>query len=232
MSLLLCLCHKLTLPQPSLESPGFHADINTPIGSYPQRRHSDRMSSGEHHRSPSPSSRTNTPGMVSHHNPNIAPQHVFDNVSLAESSFQPSGLPTFALRQPSPAPSVNGMHPEHAHQYSENNSSLKTRVSELEVINDLFRGRVAELEQSEQDARAKEASARDAADQYKADLDAALIRESALKRTVESLEAEIESYKSQAAPPSKRLRLSDVVRDDSTSVDAQPAAPESTPVAA
>ncbi|THX11075.1 hypothetical protein D6C90_01329 [Aureobasidium pullulans] len=218
--------------KPSLESPGFHADINTPIGSYPQRRHSDRMSSGEHHRSPSPSSRTNTPGMVSHHNPNIAPQHVFDNVSLAESSFQPSGLPTFALRQPSPAPSVNGMHPEHAHQYSENNSSLKTRVSELEVINDLFRGRVAELEQSEQDARAKEASARDAADQYKADLDAALIRESALKRTVESLEAEIESYKSQAAPPSKRLRLSDVVRDDSTSVDAQPAAPESTPVAA
>jgi GATA-binding protein len=202
------------------------------MGSYPpQRRHSDRMSSGEHQRSPSPSSRNNTPGMVSHHNPNIAPQHVFDNVSLSESSFQPSGLPTFALRQPSPAPSVNGIHPDHAHQYPENTASLKTRVSELEVINDLFRGRVAELEQSEQDARAKESSARDAADQYKTDLDSALVREAALKKRVELLEAEVESYKSQAAPAPKRLRLSDVVRDDSSSVDAS-AASDSKPVAA
>ncbi|KAI4719730.1 hypothetical protein E4T48_03964 [Aureobasidium sp. EXF-10727] len=220
--------------KPSLESPGFHHDVNTPMGAYPpHRRHSDRMSSGEHQRSPSPSSRNNTPGMASHHNPNIAPQHVFDNVSLSESSFQPAGLPTFALRQPSPAPSVNGVHPDHAHQYQENNGSLKTRVSELEVINDLFRGRVAELEQSEQDARAKEASARDAADQYKADLDAALTREAALKKRVELLEAEVESYKSQAAPPSKRLRLSDVVRDDSSPTDSKPAASsESTTVAA
>ncbi|KAG9580525.1 hypothetical protein KCU97_g11939, partial [Aureobasidium melanogenum] len=108
--------------------------------------------------------------------------------------------------------------------YPENNSSLKTRVSELEVINDLFRGRVAELEQSEQDARAKESSARDAADQYKSDLDAALVREAALKKRVELLEAEVESYKSQAAPPPKRLRLSDVVRDDSSSTDSKPAA--------
>lgn len=203
------------------------------MGSYPpHRRHSDRMSSGEHQRSPSPSSRNNTPGMVSHHNPNIAPQHVFDNVSLSESSFQPAGLPTFALRQPSPAPSVNGMHPDHAHQYPENTASLKTRVSELEVINDLFRGRVAELEQSEQDARAKEASARDAADQYKADLDTVLIREAALKKKVELLEAEVESYKSQAAPPPKRLRLSDVVRDDTSSVDVPTASSDSKPAAA
>lgn len=93
-------------------------------------------------------------------------------------------------------------------------------MSELEVINDLFRGRVAELEQSEQDARAKESSARDAADQYKADLDAALVREAGLKKRVELLEAEVESYKSQAAPAPKRLRLSDVVRDDGATVDA------------
>ena len=223
-------CNILTSPQPSLESPNFH-HVSTPMGSYPpQRRHSDRMSSGEHQRSPSPSSRNNTPGMHSH-NPNIAPQHVFDNVSLSESSFQPAGLPTFALRQPSPAPSVNGMHPDHGHQYPENTASLKTRVSELEVINDLFRGRVAELEQSEQDARAKESSARDVADQYKADLDSALVREAALKKRVELLEAEVESYKSQAAPAPKRLRLSDVVRDDS-SVDVPAAPSDSKPVAA
>lgn len=221
----------LTQPQPSLESPfpaaHAHADVNTPIGAYPQRRHSDRIPSGDSHRSPSPLSRTNTPGFASHHNPNIAPQHVFDNVSLAESSFQPQGLPTFALRQPSPAPSANGPHHDHAHPYSENNSSLKTRVSELEVINDLFRGRVAELEQSEQDARAKEASAREAADQYKADLEAALDRESALKRRLEALEAELESSKSHAAPPSKRLRLSDVVRDDTPPADRKAVASES-----
>ena len=33
------------------------------------------------------------------------------------------------------------------------NNALRTRVNELEVINDLFRGRVNELETSEQDAR-------------------------------------------------------------------------------
>ncbi|KEQ97768.1 hypothetical protein AUEXF2481DRAFT_544181 [Aureobasidium subglaciale EXF-2481] len=219
--------------KPSLESPGFHHDPNMSMGAYPpQRRESDRMSSGEHHRSPSPTSRTNAPAHVVHHNPNIAPQHVFDNVSLAESSFQPTGLPTFALRQPSPAPSANGMHPEHAHPYSENNSSLKTRVSELEVINDLFRGRVAELEQSEQDARAKASAARDAADQYKADLNAALTRESSLKKQFEALEAEFEQYKAHNAPPSKRLRLSDVVRDDSPSADSKPVESTTTTVAA
>ncbi|KAG9889336.1 hypothetical protein KCU94_g15747, partial [Aureobasidium melanogenum] len=63
-----------------------------------------------------------------------------------------------------------------------------------------------------------------AADQYKSDLDAALVREAALKKRVELLEAEVESYKSQAAPPPKRLRLSDVVRDDSSSTDSKPAA--------
>lgn len=34
--------------------------------------------------------------------------------------------------------------------------TLRTRVSELEVINDLFRGRVSELEASERDARRNE----------------------------------------------------------------------------
>lgn len=33
------------------------------------------------------------------------------------------------------------------------NNALRTRVSELEVINDLFKGRVSELEASEQEAR-------------------------------------------------------------------------------
>lgn len=215
------VCHTNRL-QPSLEGPnGFpasHPDASA-MGGFSQRRASDRIPSGESIRSPSPLSRTGTPGMVNH---NIAPQHLFDNVSLTDPNFHsPSSLPTFALRQPSPsAASVNGAHLEHSHAYGEginNSSHLKTRVSELEVINDLFRGRVAELEQSEQEARRGEAIARDAADRYKADWEACAAREAALKRRLDDVEAELASYRSQAAPPSKRLRLSDVVRDEPAS---------------
>lgn len=177
--------------------------------------------------------------MVNH---NIAPQHIFDNVSLTDPNFHsPSTLPTFALRQPSPsAASMNGSHLEHSHAYGEatsNSGHLKTRVSELEVINDLFRGRVAELEQSEQEARRGEAIARDAADRYKADWETSMAREAALKRRLEDTEAELESYRSQAAPPSKRLRLSDVVRDEPassppTSLSSAPEPSQPTAVAA
>jgi len=141
---------------------------------------------------------------------NIAPQHLFDNVSLAETAFQTS-LPNFTLRQPSPTPSsINGSHLEHSQVYGEapsNNNVLKTRVSELEVINDLFRGRVSELEQSEQEARRREALAKEAADRYKADLDTALAREADLKRRVDDLEVELANYRQ--AHPAKKVRLSD-----------------------
>lgn len=38
---------------------------------------------------------------------------------------------------------------------SQANQALRTRVSELEVINDLFKGRVTQLEASERDAQMK-----------------------------------------------------------------------------
>ncbi|GAB7348971.1 hypothetical protein MBLNU459_g7954t1 [Dothideomycetes sp. NU459] len=211
--------------KPSLEGangfPASHPDAST-IGAFPQRRLSDRIPSGESNRSPSPLSRTGTPGGMANHN--IAPQHLFDNVSLTDPNFHPSSassLPTFALRQPSPsAASVNGAHLEHSHAYGEppsNSSHLKTRVSELEVINDLFRGRVAELEQSEQEARRREAIARETADRYRSDWQASVAREASLKRRLDEAEAELDALRSQAAPPPKRLRLSDVVRDETAS---------------
>lgn len=212
----------LTELQPSLEANGYpasHPESNTtPIsGGFPQRRLSDRIPSGESHRSQSPLSRTGTPGM-SAPNSNIAPQHIFDNVSLTEPNYHSPSLPSFALRQPSPSTaSLNGSHLENSHVYSEsvtNSSHLKTRVSELEVINDLFRGRVAELEQSEQAARRNAELHRDAADRYRIDLDASLSREKELKRRNDQLEAEIEAYRTQVAPPPKRARLSDIVRDE------------------
>lgn len=149
-------------------------------------------------------------------NSNIAPQHIFDNVSLTEPNFHSPSLPSFALRQPSPsAASLNGSHLENSHSYADsaaNSSHLKTRVSELEVINDLFRGRVAELEQSEQAARRNADLARDAADRYRSDLEASMARETDLKRRVDLLEAELDTYKNQSAHPAKRARLSDIVR--------------------
>lgn len=151
-------------------------------------------------------------------NSNIAPQHIFDNVSLTEPNFNSPSLPSFALRQPSPsAASMNGSHLENNHAYADpaaNSGHLKTRVSELEVINDLFRGRVAELEQSEQAARRNAELAHDAAERYRADLDASISREKDLKRRVDQLEAELDSYRAHSSGPSKRARLSDVVRDE------------------
>lgn len=87
-----------------------------------------------------------------------------------------------------------------------NGAHLKTRVSELEVINDLFRGRVAELESSEQEARRSESMAREETSRMKRDLDAALAREESLKRRVEDLEAQINGDHEGSR---KRTRMSD-----------------------
>lgn len=108
-----------------------------------------------HDRNSSPGaslSRSDTPSQ--HQNPNIAPQHIFDTVSLPVDSFTSPG--THHLETPQTFDAVVAQ-----------NNALRTRVNELEVINDLFRGRVNELETSEQEA----------------------------KREVESLRREIESLK-------------------------------------
>lgn len=174
-----------------------------------QRRASDRVVLD---RSASPTSQSDGTGLITASS-NIAPQHLFDNVTLAESAFHSPSLPGFHLRNPSPSPSaINGSHLEAPQAFGDNSSLLKTRVSELEVINDLFRGRVSELEQSEQEARRREALAQEAADRYRADLHTAHAREADLKRRVEDLEAELASYRQ--APPAKKVRLSDASSDE------------------
>ncbi|GAM84554.1 hypothetical protein ANO11243_025500 [Dothideomycetidae sp. 11243] len=168
-------------------------------------------------RSASPLSNHATDTLSAHLANNIAPQHLFDNVSLAESAFQ-SSLPAFNLRHPSPSPSAldaSQAVPSYPDANASTNGSgpagtLKTRVSELEVINDLFRGRVAELEASENEARRAEASARDEVSRLRAELDASRASEEQLKRRVEQLEADLAT--STAACENgerKRVRLSD-----------------------
>ncbi|EME86387.1 uncharacterized protein MYCFIDRAFT_194462 [Pseudocercospora fijiensis CIRAD86] len=142
---------------------------------------------------PSPGSRSNTPSLhQQNNNHSIAPQHIFDTVSLPSDTFASPSLPAFNLRNPSPAPTTNG-HGSHmgvSSNYEDlvnQNNTLRTRVSELEVINDLFRGRVSELEASEQDARQKERSKDAEVQRYLAELATAHSRAAELERRLKEL---------------------------------------------
>lgn len=126
---------------------------------------------------------------------------MFEQALSSDAVFQPSmhgfGLP----RQPSPGStsSINGSHLEPPLSYDSlaaQNTALKTRVSEMELINDLFRNRVSELETSESQARATEQALR-------AELEATQQREQALKRRIEEIEEE--------SPRHKKMKMSDLV---------------------
>ena len=136
-----------------------HPDADGQLGLAQHRRASGKISSGLSDRSQSPISRTGTPNFA--HPSNIAPQHMFEQALSSDAVFHPS----FGLRQPSPGStsSINGSHLEPPLSYDSlaaQNTALKTRVSEMELINDLFRNRVSELETSESQARATEAGLR------------------------------------------------------------------------
>lgn len=137
-----------THSQPGPGFPAAHPDVAHSHQPFQQTHglpHTSQMGgltpaqSHDRHASPGASlSRSGTPSQ--HQNPNIAPQHIFDTVSLPADSFASPG--TNHLETPQSFDAV----------ISQNNA-LRTRVNELEVINDLFRGRVNELETSEQEAR-------------------------------------------------------------------------------
>ncbi|KAK4544587.1 hypothetical protein LTR36_004159 [Oleoguttula mirabilis] len=186
-----------------------------------------------------PISRSNTPTAGLTHsnsnsnsnnpNPNIAPQHIFDTVTLPPDTFASPSLPAFNLRQPSPSvASLNGSGgggggPSHGveaaappqHQQptydalSAQTSHLRTRVSELEVINDLFRGRVGELESSEADARRGERAREEENRRLRAELEMAGRRVGELGKRVAELEEEVEAGRgSSGSPARKRSRRS------------------------
>jgi len=172
-----------------------HPDADGQLGLAQHRRASGKISSGLSDRSQSPISRTGTPNFA--HPSNIAPQHMFEQALSSDAVFHPS----FGLRQPSPGStsSINGSHLEPPLSYDSlaaQNTALKTRVSEMELINDLFRNRVSELETSESQARATEAGLR-------AELEAVQQRERELKRRIEEIEEE--------SPRHKKMKMSDLV---------------------
>ncbi len=138
------------------------------------------------------------------HVSNIAPQHLFDGATLNDQSFHASPhLPSFNVRQPSPGStsSQNDRRPDsritYDHLYQEN-TALKTRVSELEVINILYKGQVGE-----QDQKATESD-----QQLRQLLEEAQGRENLLKQQVKELEQEISEMRG-SEPAGKRQRLLD-----------------------
>ncbi|PWY74450.1 GATA factor AREB beta [Aspergillus heteromorphus CBS 117.55] len=205
-----------------------------PLGSHGYRRASRKTSPGHSDRSNSPVSRTETPGLPPmqqphlppQHNSNIAPQHMFDSVTIGDHGLNaPSSLPSVQPRQPSPTSTSAAVdrHLESPQTYEgllAANTSLKTRVSELEFINELFRGRVTELEQSGATARRSEMIVRDSEVRLRRSLEDAQRREDDLKRRVSELERQLAEQPghshgagtdSPGEPLAKRMRLSDVV---------------------
>ncbi|KAL1956902.1 hypothetical protein VTO42DRAFT_6649 [Malbranchea cinnamomea] len=192
-------------------------------GTQGYRRASRKTSPGRSDRSNSPMPRTETPSFP--HNSNIAPQSMFDAVTLSEHGFNPSTLTSLQLQHPSPnsTTSSNERHLEAPQTYEgllAANTSLKTRVSELELINQLFRGRVSQLEQNEAAARRSEMMLRDSEARLRRSLEESQKREEELKRKVAELEQRLGAHdqgvlnEGAVEPDGKKIRLSDVIKYD------------------
>ena len=80
-------------------------------------------------------------------------------------------------------------------------------MSELEVINDLYKGTVNQYEQG--GAPQAEMIPRDSESQLRQSLDQVLRREEDLKRRVEELERELAELREEQPPAKKRSRISD-----------------------
>ncbi|EAW14186.1 putative GATA transcription factor (AreB) [Aspergillus clavatus NRRL 1] len=217
-------------------------DGTPPLGSQGYRRASRKTSPGHSDRSNSPVSRTETPGISGLQQPhphisNIAPQHMFDSVTLADHTLTAANaLPSLQLHQPTPTSTSSAVdrHPDAPQTYEgllAANASLKTRVSELELINGLFRGRVAELEQSDATARRSEMIVRDSEARLRRSLEEAQRREEDLKRRVGDLERQLTEQVSLNTITNndgsdehlaKKIKLSDVVEHPSDSPNKSP----------
>ncbi|KAI9863935.1 MAG: hypothetical protein M1824_005973 [Vezdaea acicularis] len=185
-----------------------------PPGTFSHRRTSGKTSSGASNGSNSPISRAVTPAI---HGTHLAPQGMYDGASLSDHGFHHSpSLPSLHLRQPSPAPSYTSDRPhlEPPHSFEgllAANRELRTRVNELEVVNDLYKGRVSQLEQSEGQARHADATRRDIEDSLRRALDDSRQRENDLKRRCSDLEREVDDLRDQVGPRPKKMRVSDIM---------------------
>lgn len=151
-----------------------------------------------------------------------------------DNQFHSPLLPPMHPRPGSPGrseSSVNGERhlevPQTYEQLMAANSSLKTRVSELEVINELFRGRVTQLEQDEANARRGEEMRRESErnlrlhlEESQRRLEESQRRENQLKRRLDDVEREASELRESSEAPHKKLRVSDIVGEDEASTPA------------
>ncbi|RYP45691.1 hypothetical protein DL768_007990 [Monosporascus sp. mg162] len=150
------------------------------------------------HPSDSPVSRTGTPSM---YDPHLTAFHQDLN------HFPSDALPQYPLPEGSPRPAspLNGDQqqpeiPQTHEQLIAANSSLKTRVSELDLINELYRGRLTQLEQDQANAdnlrHNAEVAAKEAAtermqrEEIQRQLEESHRRENMFKRRLDEMEQE------------------------------------------
>ncbi|KAI1381767.1 hypothetical protein F4677DRAFT_3143 [Hypoxylon crocopeplum] len=162
-----------------------------------------KATNGHGHGTDSPVSRTATPSL---YDPHLTAFQAMDH-------FQSDGLPQYPLPDGSPSHQspMNGdqqqLEGSQTHeQLIAANSSLKTRVSELELVNELYRGRLQQLEQDMQTAdnyrHSAENSAKEAAterlqrDEIQRQLEDSHRRENILKRRLDEMEQENQELKS------------------------------------
>lgn len=162
---------------------------------------------------------------------------------MDDAQFQAHSLPGFGVSGTSPGRAgspLNGERlevPQTHEQLIATNSSLKTRVSELEVINDFIRGRLEQLErfganpqdgqennsQNDTQLRSQLEAATQSETQLRSQLDESHRRENMLKRRLDELEFELKEAKDAAAEASenghraKKLRVSDMVEESEAS---------------
>ncbi|KAI0022157.1 hypothetical protein F4780DRAFT_769839 [Xylariomycetidae sp. FL0641] len=153
--------------------------------------------------------------------------------------FQPDGLSQYPIPGASPgraASPSNGDHqvhdaPQTHEQLMAANSSLKTRVSELDLINELYRGRLQQLEQDNATAdnyrHSAELSAKEAAteraqrEEIQRQLEDSHRRENILKRRLDEMEQELQELKSkmdenESERAAKKPRLEEPKMEEAT----------------
>ncbi|SPQ25105.1 a581f18a-aa86-4037-8e22-28e41f266648 [Thermothielavioides terrestris] len=179
-------------------------DLGVGNGATGVRRTSQKSANGAIDDANSPISRTGTPSLYASH---IAP--IYQNI---DEQFQAQHLSGFGGpdgHAPSPMNGDRLDMPQTHEQLLAANASLKTRVSELEVIQQLYHGRIQQLEQEEASRQAREKNSSEAEVQLRAqletmskahaqlqnELEESHRRENMLKRRLDELEVELSQAK-------------------------------------
>ncbi|KAF3055628.1 GATA type zinc finger protein asd-4 [Daldinia childiae] len=166
------------------------------------RANQQNATNGHGHGTDSPVSRTATPSL---YDPHLTAFQAMDH-------FQSDALNQYPIPDGSPSHQspMNGDQqitdvPQTHEQLIAANSSLKTRVSELELVNELYRGRLQQLEQDMQTAdnyrHSAENSAKEAAtermqrEEIQRQLEDSHRRENILKRRLDEMEQENQELK-------------------------------------